>query len=260
MRRLMALLVLALAVENAWLLYPVLRRAILRPEAAAAARGREVAQRLGCFACHGPEGIGGVPNPGSRWGEVPGFRGKVRMMFARDDEEVREYILDGASARRRGEETYRAETGQQALRMPAFRGELSERELEDLLAYLRALSGMLLPPGGAEARGAELAARYGCFHCHGEMGIGGQPNPGSLKGYIPGFVGRDFGELVRSEDELSAWIRDGGIARLRENPVARRFLDRQRIQMPAYGRFLSAPEIADLAAYVRWLASDSQER
>jgi len=256
--RLVWLLAFALALESAWLLYPVLRRAVLHLETSPAVRGREVAGRMGCFACHGPDGVGGVPNPGSRWGEVPAFRGKVRMMFAQNEKEVEEYILNGAPRRRQAEDTYRVEIQQQALQMPAFRGWLSERELEDLLAYLRAVSGMLLPPSGPEARGAELAARYGCSHCHGEMGTGGQPNPGSLKGYIPAFGGRDFGELVKSEEELLGWIRDGEIPRLRENPVARRFLDRQKIRMPAYGRFLSAGEIADLAAYVRWLAETAR--
>ena len=86
------------------------------------------------------------------------------------------------------------------------------------------------------------------------MGIGGMPNPGSLKGYIPGFGGEDFDELVRNDDELRGWIAEGGIPRLRNDPLASYFIERQRIQMPAFKDRLKPDEIDALVAYVRWLA------
>jgi hypothetical protein len=88
------------------------------------------------------------------------------------------------------------------------------------------------------------------------MGIGGVPNPGSLKGYIPGFGGADFDELVRDDTELRSWIIHGGIERLNGNPLATYFIERQRIRMPVYEQRLPAADVDALVAYVRWLAAD----
>jgi mono/diheme cytochrome c family protein len=251
------MLVLVLIAENAWLAWPHFRALVLQYQDEPAARGRVLAGRLGCFNCHGPDGAGGVANPGSRWQTVPGFGEQTLMMYAASDDEVRQYILDGAPDSKRDDEDYREAMQAQALRMPAYRAFLSEGEVADLVAYIRATSGMFTPPEGAISRGAEVAKDNGCLHCHGEMGTGGHANPGALKGYIPGFVGQDFADLVRSEEELLAWIRVGNIDRLQQNSLARFFIDRQRVQMPAFEKFLSPEQVADLAAYVRWLSEES---
>lgn len=257
MSRLTLVLLAAVLVESAWLLYPTGVAFVLRYRESPAARGREIARRFGCFSCHGPDGGGGVPNPGSRLGTVPGFGEQTLMMFVKGDSELREYILDGAPARKRKEQSYRDEMRKQVLRMPAFRGWLSRGDVDSLVAYLRAVSGMLSPPDGAAARGAALAQKHACLHCHGPMGTGGQRNAGSFKGYIPGFFGSDFDDLVRSDDELLRWIRDGSIERLRRDPIAEFFLKRQRIHMPAFKDSLTDAEQHDVAAYVRWLAAGS---
>jgi mono/diheme cytochrome c family protein len=243
----------ALAVLIAFLAYPAVRDWIEPPFASEAQRGRALAEGLGCFNCHGPGGRGGVPNPGSKTKEVPSFHEGTLMMYAHTDQDLREYILDGAPAKKRDQALYQSEMKAQALQMPAFRGFVSDDEVAALVAYLRAASDMLVPPDEPAARGAELADANGCFDCHGVMGAGGLPNPGSLKGYIPGFGGPDFHELVRSDDELRGWIADGGIARLRDDPLASFFLGRQRIQMPSYTDRLSTADIDALVAYVRWL-------
>jgi hypothetical protein len=77
------------------------------------------------------------------------------------------------------------------------------------------------------------------------------------EGYIPGFGGEEFAELVRDDNELRAWIAEGGVARLRNDPLASYFIERQRIQMPAYKDRLTAEEIDALVAYVRWLRAGS---
>jgi mono/diheme cytochrome c family protein len=247
-------LVALLVVENAYLAYPWLRDLIIQPEESAAARGRRLADELGCFNCHGPGGRGGVANPGSRLDEVPSFHEGTPMMFVSSDDDIRAYILDGAPAAKLGRDSYRKEMDAQAIRMPGYRGWVGERDLEALVAYVRAASELLVPEDEEILRGADIVRANGCFACHGEMGSGGMPNPGSFKGYIPGFQGRDFDELVRSDEELRAWIADGGIPRLREDPFASVFLERQRVQMPAYGKTLDEAQIAAVAAYVRWLA------
>lgn len=255
LKALCAVLLVALAVESMWLAYPWLRSFVVRPEESDVARGRRLAEELGCFNCHGPGGKGGVPNPGSEWETVPAYREGAPMMFAKSDAALREYILDGAPAAKRERPAYRDEMAAQAIRMPAFGGWVSEADVDALAAFVRAASGLLKPADQQLRRGAELARANGCFACHGDMGSGGLPNPGSFKGYIPGFIRRDFADLVRSDDELREWIAEGSIARLRNNPLAAHFLDRQRIQMPAYKKFLSAEEMDALGAYVRWLAS-----
>lgn len=254
-RLLLALLLLVVVLESAYLAWPVARDIVMPPYASDVDQGRVLAAELGCFSCHGPGGRGGVPNPGSKGGEVPSFREGTVMMYAHDDQDLREYILDGAPAKKRARAAYQAEMEAQAIRMPAYRPVVSDRQVELLVAYLRAASDLLAPADGPAERGAELVARNGCFACHGEMGSGGLPNPGSLKGYIPGFFGPDFEELVESDEELRAWIADGGIPRLRDDPAARFFIDRQRIQMPAFGAHLQPDEVDAIMAYVRWLAA-----
>src|SRR5262249_55617973 len=74
--------------------------------------------------------------------------------------------------------------------------------------------------------------------CHGEMGAGGVSNPGSFKGYIPGFWGDDYSDLVRSDQELHEWIDDGAIPRITEHPIGGWFFRRQAGKMPADGEVL----------------------
>ncbi|MGE5191350.1 MAG: c-type cytochrome, partial [Deltaproteobacteria bacterium] len=103
------LLTLALVIENAYLAVPVVaHRWVLRLEESDAARGRRLAETFGCVNCHGPDGRGEVPNPGSRYDSVPAFSGQTLMMFVKNDRELREYILDGAPARRLRDPGYRA--------------------------------------------------------------------------------------------------------------------------------------------------------
>jgi mono/diheme cytochrome c family protein len=246
-----------LVVESSYVAYPWVRDLVLQREESEVARGRRLADELGCFNCHGPGGRGGVPNPGSKWEGVPSFHEGTPMMFVGSDDDLRAYILDGAPEAKRKRESYRKEIAAQAIQMPAYRGWVSDRDVDALVAYIRAASELLVPEEEKIARGGELARANGCFGCHGEMGGGGLANPGSFKGYVPGFTGRDFEELVRSEQELRDWITKGTIPRLSEDPFASFFLERQRIQMPAYGEYLSESDVDAVAAYVRWLAQGS---
>jgi mono/diheme cytochrome c family protein len=252
--RLFGRAVVALAiVESAWLAYPHLRARLLSLEDTPAARGRRLAVRLGCFSCHGPGGVGAVANPGSEEGEVPAFTEQTQMMYVKSVDDLREYVLDGAPRRKREDPDYRAKMEAAALHMPAYRGIVSDAELDDLVSYLRADSGMVRPDETLARRGAELAGQLDCFSCHGPLGAGGQPNPRSLKGYVPGFWGDDFDELVRDDEELDRWIADGKIPRISEHPISGWFFRRQAIKMPAYGRFVSEEDRRALAAYVRWI-------
>jgi mono/diheme cytochrome c family protein len=246
-------LVAVVVAETAWLVYPAVRRRVIPTEDTSAARGQQLAHALGCFACHGPGGAGAVKNPGSEEGEVPAFTERTQMMYVKSTQDLREYILDGAPRRKREDPDYRKKMDAAVLRMPAYRPFVTDAQVEDLVAYLRAASDQIVPEDATAARGAELAATLHCFACHGPLGAGGVPDPGSFKGYVPGFWGADFDELVHDDDELRQWIAEGRIARIAEHPVGRAFFERQAIKMPAYGEHVSADDITALAAYVRWI-------
>jgi mono/diheme cytochrome c family protein len=250
--------VLAFLTLAAVLLYPTVRGVVLDVEVTPAQRGLHVAERAGCFNCHGPNGVGGVRNPGSEDEEVPGFAGGTPMMWAKNERELREYILNGAPARKLADPQYKKKMEAQLLAMPAYRGHLSGREVDDLVAYIRAASGLVTSSDPVATQGQELAFRFGCFHCHGPMGAGsGSNNPGSLKGYIPGWWGKDFHNLVRNDDELRGWIMDGQVPRLRDNSIASYFIRSQRVYMPAYRDFINEQQLAALMSYVRWVNDGS---
>jgi mono/diheme cytochrome c family protein len=242
------------------LAYPTVRSLVLRVEVTPGKSGYRIALRSGCFNCHGANGMGGVKNPGSTDGEVPGFSGGTPMMWVKSEQELREYLLDGAPARKRADPQYRQQIASQLLVMPAFRGFLGSRDVDDLLVYLRAVSGLIVPADELAARGQEAAYRLGCFNCHGPMGAGVSDNPGALKGYIPGWWGNDFRELVRNDDELRQWIIAGEIPRLRDNPIAAYFIHRQRVRMPAYRDFVDDAELNALMRYVRWVNSGAWQK
>jgi mono/diheme cytochrome c family protein len=211
-------------------------------------RGWRLASRHGCLSCHGSPGRPSDPHPAGTGG-APSFSHEDVTDYARDEAEIREWILDGKPRRLRKEE---AGVPPPLLTMPAFRDALSEREVDQLVAWIVAVSDFAPLPEEA-SRGRDLASRLGCFGCHGPGGRGDTPNPGSLKGYIPSWSGRDYPELVRDDGELAEWIRDGSPRRLRENPVAAFFLERQLIRMPAFGPGVTEDEIRRIGAYIRWL-------
>ena len=220
-------------------------------EATPAMRGRLLAERLGCFACHGPGGQGGVYDPGTG-ALVPGWTWGDAAMYVRDEDDIREWILYGEPV------GWEADGGRDGDReplvpMPAYEAHLTARQLEDLVTLFTAISGWAPEMSDAAYEGWKTSLRLGCFGCHGPSGMGGMSNPGSFKGHIPAWDGNEFGELVRDETELRAWILDGRIERLWSDPVARHFLDGQVIEMPAYRDHISDAELDALTSYVKWL-------
>jgi mono/diheme cytochrome c family protein len=217
-------------------------------------RGARAAAARGCLSCHGeggrladPEGVLGI-------GPVPSFAHDDVAAYARSEAEIREWIQDGKPRRLREEQAGEAEA---LVRMPAWRGILSARELDEIVVWLKAVSDFD-PVPEAIVPGRDAAARLGCFACHGPGGRGDTPNPGSLKGYVPSWSGSDFGELARDDAEIREWIRDGSPRRLRENPAAAFFMRRQAIRMPAFGDRVSEPELRQITAYIRWLRGTSR--
>jgi mono/diheme cytochrome c family protein len=191
-------------------------------------------------------------NPGAPEGEVPSWDGGNYMMYVTSPEEIREWILYGAPKRKLDDPFHQEQVAESLIQMPAYEGFLTEEQLGDLVSFYKAVAWADKPPAEAGA-GRKVALKNGCFSCHGEEGRARQPNRGSFKGYIPSWQGDDFAELVRDQGELRLWITDGGIPRLINDPAARFFIERQRIQMPAYRDILSKQDVDRLVAYIMWL-------
>jgi mono/diheme cytochrome c family protein len=212
-------------------------------------RGRLLAETEGCVDCHGPSFAAAIPNPGSRWGTVPRFGGGNAFMYVHAPEQIAEMIRQGAPSAWLEKPEIRERLENQRLRMPAF-SHLSDREVADLVAYVQAAEGFQLPDDAAVAAGRELAREHGCTSCHGVEGAGGRPNPGSLGGFIPGFAGGNFPDLVQDEEEFREWVRTGTSRRLEANPAVRWFWRRQRLSMPAYGDAVTGEQLGQLWAWV----------
>ena len=230
-----------------------------RPLLPAAERGRRLAEREGCFGCHGPEGTRGTANVGRPDPEVPNFEGD-QMMYSQNEDDVRAWIRDGVTPGKAASETWKSERDAGALRMPAFKDRLSKRQIDDLVVFVTVMGGRE-PDDSLAQHGRERAKALGCFGCHGPDGRFARPNPGSFKGYIASWDGKDFPDLVHDRAEFEQWTRRGISDRFERNVFARFFLKRAAVKMPAFERFLEPGDVDALWAYVEWFRSspDSSE-
>lgn len=215
-------------------------------------RGRLLAERSGCLMCHRPYAGVEIPNPGSRWGTVPAFQSGMPMMYGSETRQaIEEYVRYGAPRAWLDDPDVRRRLAGQHLRMPAFEGTLAAAEIADVVAFVAALEGVEAAAGEAAVAGRAVARSHGCLSCHGPEGSGGLPNPGSLGGFVPGFLGRNFDDLVRDEAEFREWVLEGSLSRLAKNPLVRYFWRRQKIAMPAFRGDLSDEEVGQLWAWVQ---------
>ena len=204
-------------------------------------RGADLALAQGCVGCHGGPGLSPLlPRAFADLDDV-------------DPATLREWILDGMPWGVRQDPERRGALEAATIKMPAWRTRLTHAQVDDLVIYVRALAVADVPEDPAARKGLDVAERLGCFRCHGPGGRGAGSNPGSLKGYIPPWDGRDFAELVADESELREWILAGRPQRLQANLLARFFLDRQAIRMPAFRGQVTEEELRALEAYIGWL-------
>lgn len=247
---------LAALLLSAVVALPGLRGLLWSWESNSILRGRLVAERSGCFNCHLALSRAEIPNPGSRWGTVPRFGEGNAMMYVGDAREVEEFIRFGAPRSWLDDESVSDRLESQHLRMPAYEDRLTEAEIDDLVAYVAAVE-RIEPAGDEASAGAKLAREHGCLACHGIAGSGGLPNPGSLGGFIPGFLGGNFEDLVASEEEFEEWVLDGTSSRLAANPLLRYFWQRQEISMPAYRDQLTPEDVESLWKWVSAIRADT---
>lgn len=109
--------------------------AIKPEEGTAAAEGRSLAVEHGCFACHGPEGRGILRNPGSFKGYIPPWDSGDYSDLVRGPEEFREWVASGEIGRFRRNPAAAYFLDHQAIRMPAFRAQLKDEEIDEIRAF-----------------------------------------------------------------------------------------------------------------------------
>jgi mono/diheme cytochrome c family protein len=93
-----------------------------------AVAGAALYVRNGCINCHGPSGLGGVPNPQSEDEAIPPLSGQDFREEFNTDEKIKEMIRSGSVI---GKPPITS--------MPHWGGILSEENLDDLVAYLKTL-------------------------------------------------------------------------------------------------------------------------
>jgi mono/diheme cytochrome c family protein len=111
------------------------------PVPAEVAAARATIASCGCFACHGPQGRGDTPNPGSLKGYIPSWSGADFPELARDDAEIREWVRDGAPRRLRDNPVASWFMRRQAIRMPAFGDRVGDPAVRQVTDYIRWLRG-----------------------------------------------------------------------------------------------------------------------
>jgi mono/diheme cytochrome c family protein len=94
----------------------------------AAVAGATLYVRDGCINCHGPNGLGGVPNPQSPDKAIPPLSGPVFRSEFNTDKKIEDVIRSGSVIGRAP-----------IVSMPHWGGILSDGDLAALVAYLKTL-------------------------------------------------------------------------------------------------------------------------
>jgi mono/diheme cytochrome c family protein len=118
------------------------------------ASARETIARLGCFTCHGPQGRGDTPNPGSLKGYIPAWSGADFPELVRDDGEIRDWVKDGGPRRLRDNPAAAFFMRRQLVRMPAFGAKVTDDEIRAITEYIRWLRGGPAAGGGQRSTAA----------------------------------------------------------------------------------------------------------
>jgi mono/diheme cytochrome c family protein len=90
--------------------------------------GEALYVRYGCINCHGPNGLGGVPNPLSQDGTIPVLSGQGFRKQFNTDTKIAAVIRSGSVIGRAP-----------IVSMPHWGGILSSRQIAELIAYLKTL-------------------------------------------------------------------------------------------------------------------------
>lgn len=105
------------------------------PDEAELRIGLTIAGEMGCFDCHGPMGAGGVANPGTVGGLVPGFFGASFVSQEQSTEGIEGVVRDGRAARRAWWTPWK----RPSLDMPAYGDRLDSTEIALLVYAIKSL-------------------------------------------------------------------------------------------------------------------------
>ena len=147
---------------------------------------------------------------------------------------------------------------------PEFIHSVNDIEVADMEAYFEAVKlnqtfqARVNEYSNSLIRGEQLARKNHCFNCHGILAQGGYINEGALKGYIPGWFGRDFDILTDdgNPDVITEWIKTGSYQKIIDDPItgllAKHYLEKQESHMLKFS-YLSDDEIKTLVQYVLFI-------
>ncbi len=131
-----------------------------------------------------------------------------------------------------------------AASMPAWNGILSDEDMQNIVAYIRAGLpdlGVPIPPART---GEEIYRAFACVKCHGEIGIGGIRNIAESAPehrIIPTIGGPGFKKKFGSPEELRKIILNGKLVEEGRPGV---------VYMPAWGKIGTADQIETLVEYL----------
>ncbi len=183
-----------------------------------------------CAQCHGLDGSGGV----SRY--VPALKNASKLTAG----ELRVIIDHGIGAK--GNPTHPF--------MPVWGQVISSRQVNDLVAYIRAglpavptATPVAVPTGqGAAVEGQALYTLYGCINCHGPNGLGGVSNPLSPDKSIPPLSGAVFRHEFNTDAKIVDVIESGSV--IGRAPI---------VSMPHWGGIIPTDRLNALVAYIKTL-------
>lgn len=241
---------------------------------------------VNCAMCHGAEGVGGNPNPGSTDGTIPEIN-PVDPTLVNSDYKTFATNLDLFM-----EHGSTPEGPNPVINMPAWgdKGLMTPQQIADVIGYVISLnnySGTIpsstvvsitpVPtpaaeaateppatgneepakpsnPGGAgqavsltgDEKSGKRVYADNCITCHGNQGVGGQSNPGSVDGTVPPVNPIDStlkSDVYKTFAENLDLFMEHGSTPEGPNPI---------LLMPAWGdnKLLTPQQIADVIAYM----------
>lgn len=186
-----------------------------------------------CTRCHGPEGVGGIPNRLNAGGDstIPPLNNAYR-----DEEErfrnapqITQVLEEGAILSKKPG----------VINMPSWKGVINDAQASAIAAYVLAgfpRTGAAYDPDPAKA--PDIYTAYACIGCHGQVGQEGVANTLTADKSVPGLRNPDD-DVPTSE--LREVLMDGSIPAPGKKGV---------IFMPAWGQILSQDQFATILPYI----------
>ncbi len=191
-----------------------------------------------CIRCHGPNGVGGVPNRLNVGGDdtIPALNNTYRDPSEqfRSAAQITQVMLQGSILSKKPG----------VINMPSWKGVVNDAQASAIAAYV--LAGFPQVAGASydanPATASDIYTAFGCVTCHGQVGANATPkpapNPLSPDKAVP--LLRNPADDVTLAD-MRATILDGSI------PPPGKVGE---VLMPAWGQILSTQQLAKVLPYL----------